>query len=133
MVAVIWLVASAIAMLYPRTEELPGAEDCDLVPFLRGFCSDAPRPMWIGVVLGAIVFHLAPLFTVYVPLPAFLLPRTLRDRHAQRISTSSLYLVRQSIMLLKLPAGMCWGAHPSVRAKLALPPLPRDPDQWRSA
>lgn len=129
----IWLVRSAIAMLYPRTEDLPGAEDCDLDAFLRKLRSETTFLMWLGIVAGAVVFHLTPLLTVYLPLPAFLLPRSLRDKHAYRITTTSLYLIRQSIFLLKLAAGLCWGGHPSVRAKLALPAYEPDPDHWRAS
>lgn len=127
-----WLVRSAIVALYPRTDELPGAEDCDLDAFLRRMKADSTRLLWLGVVMGAIVFHLTPLFTVFVPLPAFLLPRALRDRHAYRITTTSFYLLRQAVFLVKLTAGLCWGAHPDVRKRLALPPLPPDPDAWRT-
>lgn len=130
---VIWLVRSAIAMLYPRTDDLPGAEDCDLDAFLRRFRSETTMLMWAGILTSALVFHATPMLTVYLPLPAFLLPRSLRDRHAYRITTSPLYFVRQSIFLLKLAAGLCWGAHPSVRAKLALPAYEADPDRWKAS
>jgi len=130
---VTWLVRSAIVALYPRTEGLPGAEDCDLDAFLRKFRSETTFLMWLGVVMGAVVFHLTPLFTVFVPLPAFLLPRSLRDKHAHRITSGGLYITRQSVFLLKLAAGLCWGGHPSVRARFALPAYEQDPDHWRQS
>jgi hypothetical protein len=129
---VIALVRSAICALYPRTEALPGAEDCGIDAFLRRFRRETTRLMWWGVVLGAIVFHTTPIFPVFVPLPAFLLPRSLRDKHASRIVGTRFYLVRQSIFLLKLTAGLCWGAHPEVRRRFALPPLSEDPGTWRT-
>lgn len=128
-----WLVRSAICILYPRIDGLPGAEDCDIDAFLRRFRRDSPALMWLGVVLGAWIFHLTPLFTVLVPLPAFLLPRGLRDKHAFRITTGGLYLTRQSVFVLKLAAGLCWGGHPEVRKRLALPALPEDPGTWRTS
>jgi hypothetical protein len=70
---------------------------------------------------------------VFVPVPAFLLPAGMRDRHARKIAGTSFYLVRQSIFLLKLAAGLCWGAHPEVRKRFALPPLPDDPGTWKTA
>jgi hypothetical protein len=88
--------------------------------------------MWIGVVIGSIVFHATPIFTVYWPLPAFLLPAKLADRHASKISGTRVYLVRQLIFLLKIPAGLAWGAHPDVRRSFALPPLAADPGTWRA-
>ena len=129
---VLWLVRSAICAIYPRTDDLPGAEDCDLDAYLRRLRAEATPLLWLGIVLGALVFHATPLFTVLLPLPAFLLPRALRDRHASAITGTSFYLVRQSVFLVKLAAGLCWGGHPSVRARLALPPHGADPGTWRS-
>lgn len=128
-----WLVRSAICMLYPRTEALPGAEDCDLDAFLVRFRRESPTMMWLGVVLGAVIFHLTPLFTVFVPLPAFLLPSGLRDVHAHRITTGGLYLTRQAVFLLKLAAGLCWGGHPEVRKRFAMAPQASDPGTWRTS
>jgi hypothetical protein len=127
-----WLVRTAIAMLYPRTEHLPGADDCDLDAFLERFRRDSSFLLWFGVVAGAVVFHLSPLFTVFVPLPAFLLPASLADRHAHRIASTNVYLARQLVFVLKIPAGLAWGAHPAVRARFALPPLAADPGTWRT-
>ena len=128
----IWFVRSAICALYPRTAELPGAEDCDIDGFLRRFRAETTFLMWLGVVMGALVFHLSPIITVFVPLPAFLLPRGLRDKHAYRVTTGGFYITRQAVFLLKLAAGLCWGAHPEVRKKFALPALASDPDTWRT-
>jgi hypothetical protein len=129
---VIWLVRTAIAMLYPKTASLPGAEDCDLGPFLDRFRRETTMIMWVGVVAGAIIFHLTPVFTVYVPLPAFLLPDRLADLHARRITSTNVYLARQLVFLLKIPAGLVWGAHPEVRKRFALPPLAADPGTWKT-
>jgi len=127
-----WLVRAAIVLLFPRTALLPGAADCDLDAFLERFRRESPMLMWIGVVLGAIVFHLSPIFTVFVPLPAFLLPSGLADRHAYRISTTRVYVVRQVVLLLKLAAGLSWGANPEVRRRFALAPLAADPGTWKT-
>ena len=128
-----WLIRAAIVSLYPREGDLPGAEDCDLDAFLVRFRRESTPLMWFGVVLGAIVFHLTPIVTVFVPAPAFALPRALADRHAERISTTQVYLLRQAIFLVKLAAGLAWGAHPSVRARFALAPYPPDPGTWRTS
>jgi hypothetical protein len=71
------------------------------------------------------------LLTVGWPLPAMLLPARLRDLHAQRVVASDRYLIRQAVFLLRLSGGMCWGMHPSVRARFALPPYPVDPGTVR--
>ena len=125
------LVRAAIVMLYPRVGDWPGAEDCDLDAFLDRFRRETTTLMWIGVVLGSLVFQLTPILTVLVPAPASLLPNGLKNRHAERIASSNVYLLRQSVFLVKLVAGMVWGAHPSVRERFALPPLAPDPGTWR--
>ena len=70
---------SAIVLLYPRTEGLPGAEDCDLDAFLERFRRETTPLMWLGVVLGAVVFHLTPFMTVFLPVPAFWLSPSLES------------------------------------------------------
>jgi hypothetical protein len=122
------LLGHALAALYPRTEHFPGIVDTGLSPFLRRFRREAAPLLLLGVYAAAVLFVLSPLFTVYVPLPSFLLPRSLLDRHADRITRTRSYPVRSLIMLLKMVAGLCWGAHPEVRARLGLPPLPPDPE-----
>ncbi len=115
----------------PRSESLPGIGDTDLDGFLRRMRVDADRLYWLGLVLGAVVFALTPLLTVFVPLPAFLLPRGLLEKHCDRILSSNIYVVRQAVFLVRLSAGMCWGADEAVRAKFALAPLPPDPGTFR--
>ena len=128
----IWLVHRAMAALYPRTDTFPGVEDCGLAPFLVKFKRDSTLMLWSGIVLGAVVFHLTPILTVYVPLPAFLLPKGLLDKHADRILSTRLYLVRQIVFLVKLIAGLCWGTHPEIRKRFALPVLADDPGTWKT-
>jgi hypothetical protein len=126
-----WLIRQAVVALYPRAS-WPGAEDCGLDAFLKRFREESPPLVWLGTVAGALVFHLTPILTVFVPLPAFLLPARLLDTHARKITATNLYLLRQSIFLVKMAAGFCWGTDPKVRALLALPPLPADPCTWRT-
>ena len=112
---------------------MPGIEDTDLDAFLLRFRSESSGLLWLGVVAGALVFAITPILTTGVPLPAFLLPRGLRDRHANRIATHPIYLLRQAVMLVKLAAGLCWGGHPKVRAAFALPPYADEPPSWRES
>ena len=123
----------ALCALYPRTEFFPGIEDTDLDSFVRRFRRESSRLMLLGVYLALVLFVITPLFTVYVPLPSFLLPRRMLDRHAERIANTPVYTLRSLMFLLKLVAGLCWGAHPAVRERLGLPPLPPDPQVWRTA
>lgn len=127
-----WLIQHAMCAMYPRTPELPGMEDTDVSGFLKRYQRDSTFLMWLGLVAGTWVFVWTPLLTVYLPVPSFVLPRSLLDRHAHRITSTSLYFVRQAIFLVKLAAGLCWGADPEVRARFAMAPYPADPGTWRT-
>lgn len=128
-----WFIRHAMRALYPRTDALPGIEDCDDAAFLARYKRETSTLLWIGLLLATWVFVWTPLLTVYLPLPSFLLPKRLLDRHAYRITYSRLYLLRQAVFLLKLTAGLCWGSHPEVRAEMAMDPYPDDPGEWRTA
>jgi hypothetical protein len=118
---------------YPRTDVFPGIEDTGVDAFIVRFRRESTLLMWLGVVLGTFIFHTTPLLTVYVPLPAFLLPAGLRLKHASRILSTRLYLLRQGVFLVKLAAGLCWGADPAVRKQLGLAPMPADSGAWRQS
>lgn len=122
-----------MATFYPRSERFPGIEDMALDAYLARFKRECAPLMWAGFVLGTLFFHLTPLFTVFIPLPAFLLSEGARERHAQRLTGHPLYYVRQPVFLVKMVAGLLWGADPRVRAALALPPYPADPGTWRTS
>src|SRR5262245_59383939 len=117
--------------LYPAAAGLPGIDETGIEAFLREYRRDTTRLLWAGVVLGAAIFALTPIFTLGIPLPAFLLPRRALDRHALRVTSSRFYLVRQAVFLVKMVAGLCWGAHADVRRRLALPAYPPHPGTWR--
>lgn len=118
--------------LLPRHAGLPGLADTDVDGFLRRTRAETTLTVWAGLVLGAVVFALSPILTVYVPLPSMLLPRGLRDRHADRITSTSLYLLRQAVFLLKMYACMCWGQDEAVRRQLHVAPYPADPGTFRA-
>jgi hypothetical protein len=118
--------------LMPRTSALPGLADVEVTGFLRQMRRDAHSFYWLGLVLGALVYALTPLLTVGVPLPSFLLPRRLRQRHAQRVGELRPYALRQAVSLVRLSAGMCWGRDPQVRARFDLAPYPPDPGSFRT-
>jgi hypothetical protein len=129
---VIWFIKFAMRTMMPRTDALPGIADTDLDGFLRKMQRESQTLYWIGLVLGAVVFAITPLITIGIPLPAFLLPHRMLDRHAERILTHPVYILRQSALLVRLSAGMCWGADASVRARLGLPPYGSDPGTFRT-
>jgi hypothetical protein len=130
---VLWLIKFAMRTMMPRSSELPGIEDCELDAFLRRLRKDSDLLFWLGLVLGAVTFAFTPILTVYWPLPAFLLPKNVLERHAQKIVSTRIYLLRNAVFLVRLSAGMCWGADPKVREKFALAPYPQDPGTFRTS
>ena len=117
--------------LLPRSSELPGLADTDLDSFLRRLRREADSVFWTGLWLGALVYACSPLITLGLPLPAFVLPRRLRERHTARIIAHPIYVVRQAFAVVRLVAGLCWGADPRVRACFELAPYPVDPGTFR--
>jgi hypothetical protein len=130
---VIWLIKFAMRAMMPRTESLPGIADTDLDGFLHRLRRETLTIYWVGLVLGAVIFTLTPLITVGLPLPAFALPKKLLDRHTERILSYPIYLVRQGVFLIRLSAGLCWGADAEVRARFALAPYAPDPGTFRQS
>lgn len=126
-----WLVKQAAMAFYPRTETLPGVSDTGLDAQLDQLRTEGPPILWLTLVLAALLFAITPLFTLGVPLPAFLLPKTWLDRHAHRLATTRLYLVRQAMLSLKVAASLAWGKDPNVRAALGLSAYGPDPEEFR--
>lgn len=114
----------------PAVDGFPGVGDTELDTFIRGYLSDMNLLSTLGLRLGALLFVLAPVITIGVPLPSFLLPSKWLDTYADRIVHHPIYLVRQGISVLKMVAGLCWGADPAVRVRLNLDPYPADPGTW---
>jgi hypothetical protein len=127
-----WLIRSAMRDMMPATAALPGIAGTGLDAFLAKVHRESPFLVWIGLVLGALVYVLSPVLTVYLPLPSMWLPAAIRERHAQRITTTSHYFLRQSIFLLKMYACMCWGQDAAVRRQLNIAPYPIDPGSFRT-
>lgn len=130
-VVILWLARIAMETFYPRAEGFPGVEDMDVGAYLRRFKRESAPIMWLGFVLGTVFFHLTPLLTVWLPVPAFALPAGLRERHAQRLSSHPWYYVRQPVFLVKMVAGLLWGSDARVREKLGLPAMADDPGTRR--
>jgi hypothetical protein len=126
-----WVVRYALRMMMPSGGELPGVEDTHMVTYLRQLRREAPFTVRLGLVLGSWLFVFGPILTIFVPLPAFLLSRNLREKHAQRAAVHRFYLFRQAVLLVKMFAGLCWGRDPNVRARFEMAPLDPDPGTWR--
>lgn len=128
-----WLLRSAMCDLMPPTAGLPGLQDTAIDAFLARLWRETTWLNYLGLWLGALFFVVTPVMTVYVPLPSFWLPAGLRARHADAITRSSVYLVRQPIFLLKMYACMCWGQDAAVRRHFHCAPYPEDPGTFRTA
>lgn len=129
----IWLVKFAMRAMMPRTDKLPGIEDTDLDGFLERLRRDAEPLYWIGLVAGGVVFAITPLVTIGAPLPAFMLAPEQLQRHTDNLLSHPFYVLRQAAYLVRLSAGMCWGADPKVRARFAMGPYPADPGSFRTS
>lgn len=125
-----WLIRHALVAVFPSTERLPGLDrlntEAAFVEVMAG-----PPLLRLGLVGATLVFVLTPLWTVYWPLPSFWLPAAVRERHANALADSRLYLLRQSMLMLKTIGGLLWGGHPQVRAALGLPAYGPDPGSFR--
>jgi hypothetical protein len=126
------LIRFTMCALFPRTARLPGISDTHLDEFLVRFRRETNLTMWTGISLGSLLFVVSPLLTVGIPLPAFWLPKAALERHARKMASTSIYLVRQLVFLVKMMAGFCWAADPQVRRAFNLPALPPDPGTLRT-
>lgn len=127
------LLRFAVAAMFPGSDRFPSAAALGLDAFVRRFLRETSWTMWLACIGSALAFVASPVLTISVPLPAFLLPARLLDRHAGAMADHRIYLVRQAAFLLKMVAGLHWGAHPEVRSRLGLAPYPADPGSWRQA
>ena len=114
----------------PGIDGLCGVADTEIESFIRSYLREMDSLSATGLVLGALLFVLAPVVTVGIPLPSFLLPQKWLDVYANRVASHPVYLIRQGIVVLKMAAGLCWGADPVVRRQLSLEPYPADPGTW---
>jgi len=127
------LTAWTLARVFPTTPGLPGLDTLDARPLLRRFNAEAPFTIRAALWASVVVFNLTPLLTLGIPLPAFLLPASRVDAHAQKLATSPFYMIRQTMLMLKTIGGLAWGAAPEVRQKLAMPIYPEDSGRWRQS
>lgn len=125
------LIAHTFAAFYPSIDGLRGLDTMDGAAFVQKIREESPPLFWLGILAGTAVFQLSPLLTVGWPVPAFLLPAHVRDRHAHNMSGSRIYLVRQCSVLLKMGASFCWASDPALRAQWGLPLYEEDPGTFR--
>jgi hypothetical protein len=128
-----WITRRVLLEMLPAGGVLPGLDIIDLDGFLRGFGRDAPFLMRLGLALSVGIFVMSAPLTLGIPWPAIWLPRKLRARHAKRLATHRIYVVRQTVTMLKMVAGMAWGQDPRIRIRMGLEPYDEDPGTWRPA
>ena len=127
-----WLTLQALDAVLPGHENCPGVAACSRGPaVLAELRREAPFEMRLILILAVWLWLLTPIFTVFVPLPAVLLPRGLKYRHTDRLTTTPIYLVRQVALVLKQIAGLAWGQDPQVRQAYGLAPYGDDPGTWK--
>jgi len=127
-----WLTLQALDAVLPGNASCPGVAASGRGPtVLAELRRDAPFEMRLILNLAVWLWLLTPIFTVFVPLPAVLLPRRLRDRHTDRLTTTPIYMIRQVALVLKQIAGLAWGQDPEVRKAYGLAPYGDDPGSWK--
>ncbi len=126
------IVRWVLAVVFPSTAKLPGLDTLDVSEGLAEVFAGPPL-LRLGLYGAIFAFLISPVLTIGWPLPAPLLSRHRRDQHANAMSNSRWYLLRQSMMMLKTIGGLLWGAHPSVRAKLGFPAYTADPGSFRTS
>lgn len=133
MVVMAALLRFAVAAMFPGSDRYPSAADLGLDTFVVRFLHETSWLMWFACLGSAVAFHLSPVLTVFLPVPAVLLPARLLDRHAAAMADHPIYLVRQAAFLLKMVGGLHWAARPEIRTRFGLLPYPADPGTWRRA
>ncbi len=128
-----WMVRFALSAMMPGSETLPAIADLGLREYVDRFFEEATWMFWVGAVISCVAFMFTPVFTVYWPVPAVLLPAKLLDRHAAEMASHRLYALRQAGLMVKMVAGLHWASTPQVRAQFGLPPYSPDPDTWRTS
>ena len=119
--------------MLPNHPHLVGAAETGLEDYIREFMAETNWMTWIGVVASSIVFMLTPVLTIGYPVPAILLSAKSLDKHAHRLASHRIYLLRQSTFIVKMLAGFCWGSSPQIRQQFNLTPYPPDPGTWRTS
>jgi len=127
------LTRHAMCAMMPRSSGLPGLADTDVDGYLRQLRREGAPLFRVGLWMGALIFALTPVLTLGIPLPSFILSRTQLELHASRIVDTDRYLLRQAVFLVRLNAGMCWGADANVRSHFNLKPYPTDPGTFRQS
>ncbi len=117
----------ALVAFYPRVDDLPGLAELGVEDKIAALRRESTLLFWTGIVAAAVFFQLSPIVTLGIPLPAVWLTEDQLDRHAYKLATFPVYVIRQLVVLLKLMAGVFWGESKEIRAFIHLPAYGADP------
>ena len=117
----------------PAGDVLPGIDPDRCAEMLDRIRREAPLILRLSLHASVAVFLASPLLTVGRPCPALWLSPARLDSHADRMARHRWYLMRQSMLMIKTVAGLCWGADPAVRGALGMEPYAPDSEGWREA
>lgn len=117
----------------PGTARVPGLSEETCRTFLAKLRREAPPLTLVGLYASALAVLVTPPLTIGRWRTADHLSGDDLDRHLQALARHPLYMVRQTIVMMKMTAGLAWGADPLVRGALGIAPYGSDPGTWRSA
>ncbi len=126
------LVHFSVAPFFPAEGDLPGVEELGLREFIPRMLEDSSWLLWVGIVASSAAYVASPLFTIYWPVPAFLLSRDRLDAHTQAMANHNNYTIRQAAFLLKMVGGLHWAGTNAIRDAWHLPEYRPDSDEWRT-
>jgi hypothetical protein len=121
----------AMNELMPAHDDMPGIFDTKAEDFLKEFKANAHPIMRLGFFLSVWVYALSPVFTIGIPLPAFLLSEQKRLAHLDKYANSRNFVFSQLWMLQKMITAMCWGMDDKVRAYYGYEPYPEEPGNFK--
>jgi len=117
--------------MYPAVGRFKCITETNLDALLDNFFREAPFMLTGGLRAAVLAYHFLPIFTVFIPLPAFMLPARLQTKHANRLAKHPIYLFRSLAIPIKMVAGLAWAGDHDHRRVLGVPPLDDDPGTWR--
>ena len=111
--------ATLLATMLGEPDELAA----DVAAFFGDYLKRVPLLAAIGLRLMIWALTWLPIVFVGRPLPVSALSVETRERYLARWVSSRSYYVREGFFLVKMVALLGWGAHPTVRARFAMPPV----------
>ena len=117
----------------PGTDRVPGLSEATCRAFLARVRREAPGLTALGLYASAMAVLLTPPLTIGRWRTADHLGDLDLDRHLTALARHPAYVLRQTVLMLKMTAGLAWGADPAVRRALGMAPYPPDPGTWRTA